>query len=424
MKVLDIALKDLRRSFLSAFLLVFGFVLPLLTAALFYFAFGGLAGGDEGSFDLSVTRVLVVNQDEARMGISVGATLVDALQNAIPGVIEVAEAPDAAAARAAVDRQEAAVAVIIPSDLSAAVSDPGASSTVEVYQDPTLTLGPGIVKGVVSGIVDGFAGSKIVIQVAAEQLAEQGYPVDVPTQAKLAMQYGMWSARLGASFQGEANPLFEIQSPAGAEKRETNGMMAVIGQIIAGMTVFYVFFTGATSALTILQENEDGTLARLFTTPTPQSTILGGKFVATFVLLAIQVVVLVVASILIFGVYWGEPLPVVLATVGLIVLAASFGIFITSLVRDSKQAGFVYGGVMTVLGMVGMISVFTAGVPNVADRIGVAALVTPQGWSMRAWQLAMDGAALGDLLLTVAVTLVAGAVFFALGVYRFRKRFA
>ena len=76
MKVLDIALKDLRRSFLSAFLLVFGLVLPLLTAALFFFAFGGLAGGDEGSFDLPVTRVLVVNLDEAQMGISVGGTAV------------------------------------------------------------------------------------------------------------------------------------------------------------------------------------------------------------------------------------------------------------------------------------------------------------------------------------------------------------
>jgi ABC-2 type transport system permease protein len=424
MKVLDIALKDLRRSFLSAFLLVFGFVLPLLTAALFYFAFGGLAGGDEGSFDLPVTRVLVVNLDEAQMGISVGGTLVDTLQNAIPGVIEVAEAPDAEAARAAVDRQEAAVAVIIPADLSAAVSEPGASSSVEVYQDPTLTLGPGIVKGIVSGIVDGFAGSKTVVQVASEQLAEEGYQVDLPTRAKLAMQYGMWSAKLGASFQGEENPLFEIQSPAGPETRETSAMEEIVGQIIAGMMVFYVFFTGATSALNILQEDEAGTLPRLFTTPTPQATILGGKLAATFVLLTIQVVVLVIASILIFDVYWGEPLPVALAALGLIVLSASFGIFITSLVKDSRQAGIVYGGVMTVLGMVGLISVFTAGVPDVADKVGVAALVTPQGWSLRAWQFAMDGAAMGDLLLTVAVTLVAGAVFFALGVYRFSKRFA
>lgn len=424
MKLFDIALKDLRRSFLSAFLLVFGFALPLLTAALFYFAFGGLASGDDGGFDLPVTKVLVVNLDEPQMNFSVGDMLVDALRDALPGVIEVAEAPDAASARTAVDKQEATVAIIIPSNLSAAVNDPEASSAVEVYQDPTLTLGPGIVKGIVNGIVDGYAGSKIAIQVAGEQLAELGHQLDLAARTRLAMQYGMWSAKLGQGFQGRSNPLFDIQPPAGGEEKEISGIAAIIGQIMAGMMVFYVFFTGAASALSILQEEEAGTLPRLFTTPTPQSTILGGKFVSTFVLLAIQVVVLVIAAALIFDVYWGEPVPVALAIVGLIVLASSFGIFITSLIKDTRQAGIVYGGVMTVLGMVGMISVFTAGVPDIGNRLGIAALFTPHGWGVRAWQLAMEGNSTGDVLLTIGVMLMASAIFFAIGVFRFRKRFA
>jgi len=426
MKVLTIAFKDLRHSFLSAFLLVFGFALPLLTAAIFYFAFGGLASGDEQSFDLPATRVLVVNQDEARMGFSAGATLVDTLASAIPDLIEVTEAPDAASARAAVDRQEAAVAVIIPPDLSAAVFEPGASSQVELYQDPTLTLGPGIVQGIVGSLVDGFSGSKIVAQVAAEQLAGAGYTLDAAAQARLAMAYGTWSAGLGEALQGGANPLFEIRPPAGEETGAgaAGGFAAIISQIMAGMMVFYVFFTGATSALTVLQENEEGTLPRLFSTPTSQATILGGKFLATFVLLAIQVVVLLIASALLFDVYWGQPLAAALATVGLIALAATFGIFLVSLIRDTKQAGFVFGGVMTVLGMVGMVSVFTVGVPGVGDRLGAAALITPQGWGVRAWQLAVEGAGLGSLLLTVGVMLAASAAFFAFGVYRFRKRFA
>ena len=43
--------------------------------------------------------------------------------------------------------------------------------------------------------------------------------------------------------------------------------------IMAGMLVFYAFFTGVASAGSILQEEESGTLPRLFTTPTPQSTV-------------------------------------------------------------------------------------------------------------------------------------------------------
>ena len=83
MKVLDIALKDMLRSFRSAIALVFMFILPLLTTGLLYFAFGGL-GGDDGDFDLPVTRVQVVNLDQPIRQISnfsAGQFLVDFLQD-------------------------------------------------------------------------------------------------------------------------------------------------------------------------------------------------------------------------------------------------------------------------------------------------------------------------------------------------------
>ena len=63
MKVLDVALKDMLRSFRSVFAVVSMFILPLLTAAIFYFAFGGLTS-DNGGFDLPVTRVQDVNLDQ------------------------------------------------------------------------------------------------------------------------------------------------------------------------------------------------------------------------------------------------------------------------------------------------------------------------------------------------------------------------
>jgi len=47
--------------------------------------------------------------------------------------------------------------VIIPAGLTAAMVNPGERAAVELYQDPTLTLGPGIVKGVVSQFVDSLA---------------------------------------------------------------------------------------------------------------------------------------------------------------------------------------------------------------------------------------------------------------------------
>jgi ABC-2 type transport system permease protein len=423
MKIIDIALKDLWHSFRNAMFIVFGLGLPLATGALFYFAFGGLAS-DDGGFDLEPTQVRVVNLDEGQMGFSAGELLLTVLQDAIPDLIQAREAPDPAAARAAVDRQQAAVAIIIPVGFSAAIFDMEGQASVEVYEDPTLILGPSIVKGIVSQIVDGFAGSRIATVTAHTQLTAHGVTTGASTLQAIAMRYADWTATLSEVQQSGANPFFEIQAPTSQVQQANEGVAGMLGLIVAGMMVFYVFFTGAASAQSILMEEEAGTLPRLFTTPTPQSTILGGKFISTFLLLSVQVVVLVVITSLIFGINWGEPLPVALVIVGLVVVASSFGIFVTSFLRDTRQGGIIYGGVMTVMGMVGMLTVFTGANPGGSTAFETASLVVPQGWGVRGWRLLLEGGGVGDVLLSVAVMLAAGIVFFAIGVLKFRKRYA
>jgi ABC-2 type transport system permease protein len=189
--------------------------------------------------------------------------------------------------------------------------------------------------------------------------------------------------------------------------------------------VFYVFYSGASSAETLLAEEEQGTLARIFSTPTPVRDVLGGRILATYVMEIVQVLVLLVSSALIFGVQWGRALPVGLVALGMIVLAASFGLFLTSLLRSTRQGGLIYGGLMTILGMVGMIGIFgltSANAPRATMEI--ASLFTPQGWAVKAWLLLLDGGGSIDVLPTAGVMLLLGAVFFALGLLRFRKRFA
>jgi len=424
MKVFDIALKDLLRSLRNAFFLGFGLGVPLLMGVIFYFAFGGLAS--EGGFDIPRVDVLVVNLDEPVVeygGFSAGEMLVGILQSEqLAELLAVTESDSADAARAAVDNQEADVAVIIPAGLSAAVFDPQGQAEVEVYHDPTLTIGPGIVKSIVTQFIDTLAGSKIAAGVAYDQLTEQGATVDGTILQNVAMQYGEWSASLAES-QG-ASVLLAVQSPAGGEEKG-NLALAIVGGVMTGMMVFYAFYTGAASALSILQEEEDGTLPRLFTTPTPMSAILGGKLIAVFALVIVQVLVLMAFSSLIFKTAWGAAAPLSMAIVGLVVLAASFGIFVMSWLKDTRQAGVVIGGVMTVLGMVGISSVFTANVPGAAGGFAaILPLFTPQGWAMRAWQLVRDGGTVSDVLLPFAVMIALTVVFFSIGVLRFRKRLA
>jgi ABC-2 type transport system permease protein len=423
MKILDIALKDLWHSFRNAMFIVFGLVLPLATGALFYFAFGGLAS-DDGGFSLEPTQAQVVNLDRGQMGFSAGELLVTAVQDALPDLVQTHETFDPAAARAAVDKQEAGVAIIIPAGFTTAILNAEGKASVEIYQDPTLTVGPSIVRDIVSRIVDGFAGARIAASAAHGQLSAKGALVDRASMQVIAMQYADWSAALAEARHSGDNPLYTIQAPANRQQRGNEGIAEILGLIVSGMMVFYVFFTGAASAQSILLEEEAGTLPRLFTTPTPQSSILGGKFMSSFLLLTVQVVVLILITSLIFGINWGEPLPVALVTLGLVVVASSFGIFVTSFLRNTRQGGIIYGGVMTVMGMIGMLTVFSGTAPTGTRAFETVSLVVPQGWGVRGWRILLEGGGLEDLLLTVAVMLAAGSLFFFIGVLRFRKRYA
>jgi ABC-type multidrug transport system permease subunit len=114
---------------------------------------------------------------------------------------------------------------------------------------------------------------------------------------------------------------------------------------------------------------------------------------------------------------------VILVIVALVVIAASFGIFVTSFMRDTRQGGIVFGGAYTVLGMVGMMPVFVSSAGG-ENPLQTASMAVPQGWGVRAWQILLAGGGLSDVALLIAVMLAAGALFFIIGVLRFRKRYA
>ncbi|MBN1934114.1 MAG: ABC transporter permease [Anaerolineae bacterium] len=430
MKLYDIMLKDLLRSSRSLFLLVFTFVLPLGTVAIFVFAFGG-TGGDEGSFQMPVTEALVVNLDQPLAeygGFGAGKILVEFLQGeAMAEYLAVRTVDDAASARTAVDNQDVGVAILIPAEFTAAMFDPKGRAEVEVYHDPTLTLGPSIVQAVVSQFIDSFAGSKIATGVAAEQFEARGIDLDPLVAQQVATDYAVWAAAQGERFQNGEAALLDERSLEKEKAQSSSQTAQIMGQIMAAMLVFYCFFTGSSTAQTLIKEDEEGTLQRQFTTPTLQSTILWGKFLAIFATLIVQVVVLILFSTLIFKLYWGEWLPMILASAGLIVLAASFGIFVTSLLKNSQQAGFVYGGVMNILGWVGISRMFVVTVPGSSGLVGianVASLVSPHGWAMWGWQQAMGGGTPAEIGLVVGVMIALSALFMVIGVYNFKRRFA
>jgi ABC-type Na+ efflux pump permease subunit len=432
MKAFDIAFKDMLRSFRSFFAVVFMFIVPLLVTGMFYFMFGNLA--DEGGFNLPRTKVIVANLDEGgpkfqvnpknipggREADTMGELIVNILESDdMAELIEVSHTTDAASARAAVDGQQAQVALIIPSDFSDQFADQDGEAVIEFYQDPTLTIGPDIIRSIMDRFMDSMAGVKIAVNVfrdeaSQEELAYSGLVVQQYLDTSLALR------------EDPEDDLLDVRTPPSEQSKaeeSQNILLSIVTPIMGGMMVFYAFYTGASTAQSILKEDEERTLPRLFTTPTSQATILSGKLLSVFMTVSIQVIVLLIVAHLIFGIHWGDPLPVALTAIGIILSASSFGVFVNSFLKTTKQGGVLFGGVLTVTGMLGMISIFAIGSPTAARMGDTVSLLVPQGWAVRSLMQAMNAEPLSSVLITTLVLLVWSILFFITGVWRFNKRY-
>jgi ABC-2 type transport system permease protein len=416
------------RSFRSAFALIFMFVIPLLVPVLFYFMFGSLANDDQ-AFELPVTRVVVVDLDQGAPELaqalasipggtqagSMGDLVVGVLQSPdFASLLEITLEADPAAARLAVDNQEAGVAIILPADFSAQFTSMGGQAVIEFYQDPTLSIGPGVVKSILTQFMDGMSGAKIAVNVA---VARTG----TTDPAVIGQVVGRYMA---AQPQGDPTAaLLNVRSPVQDEPAR-NPVLAIVGMIMGAMLIFYAYYTGVATAQGILQEDEQHTLQRLFTTPTAPRSILTGKFLGVLLTVSGQVVVLLVAARLIFQVNWGSWQAVTLMSVCIILNAAAFGIFINSLLKSTKQGGAVFGGVLTLTTWLGAMPIFIGFAGNTNSTVNAISLSVPQGWIVRMLMDGANGAPLSQILLSALVALAWTAVLFIVGIWRFQRRYA
>ena len=418
MKILDIAFKDIQRALRSGFGIMMMFIVPLMIPAIIGAAFGGALDGSgaSGGFDIAVTRVVVANLDRAAEQ-SAGAILTEFLQSDdLKSLLATTVVDDEATARNRVSTQQADVAVIIPSDFSQAAFTGSGESNVVMVHDPVSTIGPLIVKQLLAQFADGFSGARITLDVAAQQLG----PLEAATAQAIAAQYAQWAQAQGQQQSNGQHSVLTVQAPpVKAAARNTASMMS---SMMVGMLVFFAFYTAASMAQSILKEEEDGTLPRLFTTPTARAAILGGKFTAIFMMVGVQVFVVMISASLIFKITWGDPFMVALSIIGLVICAAGFGLFLLSFIKSTRQAGPVIGGVLTVTSMLG--GLYSMTIPNPPAFMDTMSLFLPQGWVMRGWKLTLNGGQLLDVLLPVLVAVAIGAVLFGIGTLNFRRRYA
>lgn len=422
MKILDIALKDLIRSTRSLFLIGMAIAAPLLLTALIYFAFGSISSGEMSMASITVG---IVNADvlpadaplEVPLGENIRSMFFD---ESVKSWLTASDYADEAAARAAVDAQEIGVAVIIPATFTKDYLAGKTDTAITILQDPTLTIGPTVVRDMVTSLLDGVAGGGIAYKVINERMTVNGKTLDPATIPTLFERYANWYADFQrAMFHTPEKAALMVKAPA-VNGDMIDSVRTMMGLVMSGQLIFFSFYTGAYAMMSILQESEEGTLERLFTTPTDRTTILAGKFLAVFITVLIQGAVLLIAGHYLFKINWGEPGSFTLSLLGQMFASVGLAVLLVSFIKTTKQAGPVFGGALTMLGMLS--GLFTANMK--IDIFNTMGNFTPQGWVLKAWKLSIAGQPVSELIVPFIVMFAMGLVMFAIGARMFGKRFA
>jgi ABC-2 type transport system permease protein len=417
-RIWAIASKDLRSTFRNVPALVMMLAAPLALSALLGFAFGGGSG-----YSVAATKVAVVDLDRPAPGAqapAAGSSVVDIMRSdGLKDLLTVTEMQSAEAARTSVDDGENVVALVIPPELSAAIYGTDAtaprSAAIELYQNPTRGIGGAIVQSVVGRSLLAFNGARAAALAAAGVATANGDAEDSGAVALKAAEAFMHGAESGSG------SLTVVSRPPELSGGRASKDIGMIGLVLAGMMVFFMFFGASNVARTILTEEQAGTLPRLFTTPSSRQVILGGKFASTFLTVVAQAVIIIVCGRLFFGIDWGALEAVALLTIVAAATAASLGLLIISVVRTPAQAGGISAGVFLVLALLG--GNFT-GTAQSGTTYATIERLTPNGWLLVGWNETLRGGGIGDIVWALLIPLAFAVVFFAVAVLRFRKRFA
>ncbi|HEB66036.1 MAG TPA: ABC-2 transporter permease [Chloroflexi bacterium] len=418
MKPLTLALKDTLTRFRDRNALLYMLAAPLMIGLIMGAAFGGQ---NDGSSPIYAIPVAVVNADEGDLGQTFADILSDILVETAEGeqpLFAVTALDALETARAGVENGDFRGAVYLPSDFSAALSLPEApAARIELYTDPTATISPPILRSVVFRIAQGFESAALGGRLAATQAAAA-----VRENPQLA-------AALAQLPQALAQAQTEFAAAQGAETRirlhsETVGAAQefdIMGYFMPSMAIFFLTFAMFAGTRSILEEEKQGTLPRLLTTPTRPSEILLGKIGGTLLTGLLQMAVLVLVSALLFGVDWGAPLGVALLTLATIVASAGLGALVAAFARDDNQAGIFGTLLVLVFAILGGNFLPMKDVPPWLNAISKATL---NRWALDGFTaLSLDGLPLSAILPNVAVLFALGAVFFVLALLGFRRRF-
>lgn len=282
-----------------------------------------------------------------------------------------------------------------------------------------------------------FSGSQPSLEVLADSASASGQAaaqitrtafVRVMSAAQAALQTGgdgdsraALLQRLQRAVDGWRDPALSVSVEKAAPPADSQSLADhPYAQSSPGMIVQFTLFGLVSSAMIVVLERRGGTLQRLMTTSMPRSAVLAGHFLAMFITILAQEILLVVFGQLALGLnYFSQPLAVGLILVALALWVASLGLLIGAAVKGQEQVILWAMVAMFVFSALG-----GAWFPLEGAGPAFAALgrVLPSAWAMNGFQnILLRGLGAQAALLPAAVLGGYALLFFSLAAWRFLR---
>jgi ABC-2 type transport system permease protein len=321
---LRIAGKDLRLRVRDRSVLILGIIAPLVLSYIFYLVFGPAATGQGLSLEYGV-----VDDDRSEISTSFTAVLEGA---AADGILELTTFDESAGAASSLAEGEIDAYFHIPSGLGDSVFA-NQAATIDVVGDVDSPTSTQIAASFAEQFASGVASSQTAVATAAVVSGQEVTPEFIGSLGQDPA-----SAAMSFSF---------IDETAATKQLDASTFFA------AGMAVFFLFFTVQFGVTGLLEEERQGTLARLMAAPIARVSVITGKAILAFILGVVSMAVLVVATTLLLEADWGAPVGVAVLVIAGVLSAVGIMGLVASVAKTPEGAGNLGAIIAVVLGMLG-----------------------------------------------------------------------
>ena len=345
-----IAGKDLKLRVRDRSAFILGILAPLVLAYIFYLVFGPATSGE----GLGLAYGLV-DEDGTEISAAFGSVLEGA---AAEDVLELTIFDRAVEAADALDEGDIDAFFVIPSGMEQAVFA-NESATIDIVGDVDEPTATQIAASFAEQFSSGIAASQLAVATTA---TIGGFEVDQEFIETLSQ-----------------DPAIAAMSYALVDETATTKQLDAPTYFAAGMAVFFLFFTVQYGVVGLLEEDREGTLARLMAAPIPRFSVIAGKGILSFVLGVVAMTVLIVVTALLMDATWGAPLGVALLVISGVLAAMGIMGLVAAIAKTPEGAENLGAIIAVILGMLG--GTFF---PIAATGGFLAALtyLTPHAWFM------------------------------------------